>query len=328
MKTRRKLLILLGAAALSPRTALAQSKPGKVWRVGMLSGRSRPESLDADYYGAFHRGMRELGYVEGRDLVIEWRFAGGDYARVPGQAAELVRLNVDVIVAAGPPLIIAAQKATATIPIVIITPIDPVDAGFVKSLARPGGNITGISNLSGEVSPKHLEMLLTIAPRLSRVAVLVNPDNVGHAALLKNVREATANVRVLPLEARTPAEIGNAFSRMAREKAGAVIVELDPLFIQQRRQIAELAAKNRLLSIATFREYVEEGGLISYGQNLAAQYRSIAVFVDKILKGAKPGDLPVEQSTTFDLVINRRTARAIGVTIPESVLFRADKVIE
>ena len=330
MNTRRKLLVVLGAGALAaPLSSFAQ-RQGKVWRVGFLAGRRRPVSLDTDFYGAFSTGMRDLGYVEGKNVVIEWRFADGQYERLPGLVAELVRLKVDVIVAAGPPVIIAAQKATTTIPIVIVTGIDPVDAGFVKSLARPGGNITGISNLSGEVSPKHLEMLLTMVPKLSRVAVLVNPANSAHATMLKNVQAAAqkANVKVLPVEARTPQEIETAFSVMTKENAGAIIVGLDGLFIQQRRQIAELAVKNRLPSIATLREYVEDGGLMSYGQNFADQFRHAAVIVDKILKGAKPGDLPVEQSTKFDMVINRKTAKALGLIIPQELLVRADKVIE
>lgn len=331
MKTRRKLLVVLGAAAFA-RLLLAQPKPapGKVWRVGFLSARRRPDSLGSDNYGAFQGRMRELGYVEGNNLVIEWRFADGDYERLPGLAAELVRLQVDVIVAAGSPATVPVQKATTTIPIVMLTSIDPVAAGLVKSLARPGGNLTGISSLGGDISPKHLEMLLTISPRLSRVAVLVNPANPNHAAMLKNVQTAAqkANVKVLPVEARTPQEIENAFSRIAKENIRAIIVELDSLFIQQRRQIAGLAVKSRMSSIATFREYVEEGGLISYGDNQADQFRNAAVVVDKILKGARPGDLPVEQSTKFDLVINRKTAKTIGITVPESVLFRADKVIE
>jgi putative ABC transport system substrate-binding protein len=330
LSTRRNLLIALSASALTAPLACFAQQQGKVWRVGFLAARRRPVSLDTDFYGAFPRGMRELGYVEGKNLVIEWRFADGKFEHLPGLAAELVRLKVDVIVAAGPTVIIAAQKATTTIPIVIVTSIDPVDAGFVKSLAHPGGNITGISNLSGEVSPKHLEMLLTMVPKLSRVAVLVNPANSAHATMLKNVQASAQkiNVKILPLEARTVQDIETAFSVMTKENAGAMIVGLDPLFTQQRRQIAELVAKNRLPSIATFREYVEDGGLMSYGDNLADQFRYAAVFVDKILKGAKPGDLPVEQSTKFDMVINRKTAKALGIKIPNEFLLRADKVIE
>ena len=331
MKNRRKLIIALGACALvAPLSSFAQQQ-GKVWRVGFLSASWRSTSIESHAtYGPFLRGMRELGYVEGKNLVIEWRFADGKYELLPGLAAELVKMKVDVIVAAGPPPTSAAQKATTTIPIVIVTGIDPVDAGFVKSLARPGGNITGISNLSGEVSPKHLEMLLSMVPKLSRVAVLVNPANPAHATMLKNVQAAAqkANVKVLPVEARTPQEIETAFSVMTKENAGAIIVGLDPVFIQQRRQIAELAAKNRLPSISTRREYVEAGGLMSYGQSGADQYRSVAVLVDKILKGAKPGDLPVEQPTKFELFINGKTAKTLGLTIPQSLLISADKVIE
>lgn len=330
MNRRRKLVIALGAGVLVVPLACLAQQQGKVWRVGFLNARRRPVSLDTDFLGAFPTGMRDLGYVEGKNLVIEWRFADGQYERLSDLAAELVRQKVDVIVAAGPSVIIAAQKATTTIPIVIVTGLDPVDAGFVKSLARPGGNITGISNLSGEVSPKHLEMLLTMAPKLSRVAVLVNPSNPGHVTMIKNVQAAAqkANVKFLPVEARTPQEIETAFSVMTKEKAGAVIVAIDAVFNQQRRQIAELAAKNRLPSIATFREYVEDGGLMSYGQSGADQFRHVAVLVDKILKGAKPGDLPVEQSTKLELVINRKTAKVLGIEIPSSILVQATKVIK
>jgi len=330
MFERRKFLIVLGAGVIAaPLVSFAQHQ-GKVWRVGFLSGRTRPHSVDADVFGGFPRGMRELGYVEGKNLVIEWRFADGQYERLPGLAAELVRLNVDAIVAAGPPMIVAAQKATTTIPIVMVTGIDPVDAGFVKSLARPGGNTTGISNLSGEVSAKHLELLLGIAPKLARVAVLVNPANPAHVSTVTSVQAAAqkAGVTVLLVEAQTPQEIETAFSVMTRENARAIIVELDPFFIDQGPRIADLAAKHRLPSISTRREHTEHGGLMSYGQSGVDQYRQVAVLVGKILKGAKPGELPVEQSTKFNMVINRKTAKALGLTIPQSMLIRADEVIE
>jgi putative ABC transport system substrate-binding protein len=300
-------------------------QPGKVWRIGFIAARSR-----ADYFGAFVKGMRELGYVEGKNLVMEWRFADGQYDRLPALAAELAALKVDAILAAGPPVIIATQKASITIPIVMVTSIDPVEDGFVKSLAHPGGNITGISNLSGDLAPKHLEMLLNLVPRLSRVAVLGNPANSAHVTVLKNVQAAAlkTNIKVVPFNARTPSEIETAFSMMRKEKVGALIVGLDPFFNQQQIQMTELAAKNRLPVMTTTREYVEAGGLISYGQNLADQYQHAAVLVDKILRGAKPGDLPVEQSTKLELVINRKTATTLGLTIPQSLLVRADKVIE
>ena len=245
-------------------------------------------------------------------------------------AAELVNLKVDVIVAPGPPVIVAAQKATSTIPIVMTTSIDPVDAGWVKSLAHPGGNITGVSNLSGEIGPKHLEMVLAIAPQAARVAVLVNPANTAHTTLLKSIEAAAQKkkVKILPAQAQTLKEIETAIAAMSRQNAGAIIVTLDSLFIQERRRIVEVIAKHRLPSIATFREFAEEGGLISYGQNLAAQFRYISVIVAKILKGAKPSDLPVEQSIKFDMLINGKTAKALGLKIPQSLLISADKVID
>jgi putative ABC transport system substrate-binding protein len=327
--TRRKLIIALGAGALmGPFGSFAQQQ-GKVWRVGFLVGR-RQLSHDSDFLSAFPKGMRDLGYIEGKNLVIEWRFADGEYERLPDLAAELVKLKVDILLAVGPPVIIAAQKTTTTVPIVIVTGLDPVDAGFVKTLARPGGNITGISNLSGETSLKQLEMLLTIAPKLSRVAVLVNPTNPAHATVVKSIRAAAqrANVKVFAVEARTPQEIETGFFLMTKENATAIIVALDQFLMQQRRQIAELATKNRLLSVATLREYVEDGGLMSYGVNMTDQFRSAAIFVDKIFKGAKPGDLPIEQPTKFELVINRKTAKALGIKIPNSIMVQATTVIE
>ena len=330
MNARRSLILALGAAALATPLGTFAQQSGKVWRVGFLSPRRRPASLDSDYYGAFPRRMRELGYVEGRNLIIEWRFADGEYERLPGMAAELVQLKVDVIMALGPPGAIAAQKATTTIPIVIVVSTDPVGSGLVKSLAQPGGNITGLSNLAGDLSSKHLEMLLALVPKLSRVAVLVNPGNAAHARILMNVQAAAqkGGIRVLPVEAQTPQEIERAFSTMAREHAGAVIVVLDPLFIQQVLQIAEQATRHRLPSIFANREYAEVGGLMSYGQNQVDIYRRAAGYVDRILKGAKPSDLPVEQPTTLELFINRKTAKVLGLTIPQSLLISANKVIE
>ena len=329
MNNRRKLLLALGASALaSPLTPHAQPQT-KVWRVGFLAVR-RPVSLDSDVFGALPQGMRELGYVEGKNLVIEWRFADGKIERLPGLATELVQLNVDVIVTAGTPATSAAQKATATIPIVMGTASDPVGSGFIKSLARPGGNITGLTYIPGEVSPKQLEMLLTMVPRLSRVAVLVDSRDSSHAEILKSVQAAAQMTRakILPVEARTPQEIERAFSAMVREKAGAVLVVSGGLFNQQARQIAELAVKKQLPSISTRGEYAEVGGLMSYGTNFREGFRRAATYVDKILKGAKPGDLPVEQPTKFELIINGKTAKALGLKIPQSLLISADRVIE
>ena len=330
MNNRRKLLIALGAAALaSPLTPNAQPQT-KVWRIGFLYLLSRQSAVDTGRYITFLEGMRELGHVEGKNLVIEWRFADGKSERLPGLARELVNLKVDVIVTAGTAATSAAQKVTTTVPIVMANASDPVGSGFVKSLARPGGNITGLSSISSDLSPKHLEMLRSMVPKLSRVAVMLNPGNSSHTAALKSVQAAAqrAGIKIVPVEARTPQEIENAFSVMARENAGAVIVASDSFFIQQRRQIAELSAKYRLPSISARREYVEAGYLMSYGQNSADNFRRAATYVDKIFKGAKPGDLPVEQPTKFELFINGKTAKALGLTIPQALLISADKVIE
>ncbi len=274
--------------------------------------------------------MRELGYVEGGNLVIEWRFAGGEIARLPALAAELVKLKVDVIVAGATPPIGAAQQATTTIPIVMAAANDPVGSGFVASLGRPGGNITGLSMLSADLSPKLVDLLLSIAPKVPRVAILVNPRNSSNAAILENLQAAIrrATAISLPVDAAPAQEIENAFSRMSQQNAAAVVVAPDTLFVEQRQQIADLATRYRLPSMFSFREHVEAGGLISYGDHLADSYRRAATYVDRIFKGAKPGDLPVELSTKLELFINRGTARTLGLTIPADLLALADEVIE
>jgi putative ABC transport system substrate-binding protein len=318
-------LLALGAAPL-----VSHAQPqGKIWRVGFLTQRRRPDSIDADFIGGFPRGMRELGYIEGKNLLIEWRF-DDRFERLPDLAAELVRLNVDVIVSGSSQAIRALQKATTTIPIVMATSGDPIGSGFVKSLARPEGNITGLSNLTSDIGTKQLELLQSMVPKLSRVAILVNPGNPSLATFVKNVQSTAerGNLKVLPMDVRTAQEIEAAFPAMAHGNAGALIVGTDALLIQHYPKIAELAAKNRLPSVSQIREFVEAGGLMSYGPNLAEQFRRAATYVDKIFKGAKPGDLPVEQSTNFELLINGRTAKALGLTIPQSLLLRADRVIE
>jgi putative ABC transport system substrate-binding protein len=330
MNNRRKLIVALGAGALvAPFGSFAQQQ-NKIWRVGFLAQSARPESLDSSPFGAFIRGMREFRYIEGRNLVVEWRFSDNNLERLPELAADLVRLKVDVIATQGTPASRAAQQATTTIPIVMVNVGDPVGSGFVKSLAHPGGNMTGLSNLSPELVTKQLEMLLSMVPKLSRVAVLVNPANSVQAGFLKRVQAAgqKTNVRILPVEARTAQELDKAFADMIRERAGALIVSFDALFSDQRRRIAELAAKHRLPSIAARKEDVDVGYLMSYGPKSADIFRHAATYVDKILKGAKPGDLPVEQPTKFELFINRKTAKALGLTIPQSLLISADKVIE
>jgi putative ABC transport system substrate-binding protein len=328
MLNRRKLLVVLGASALiSPLAAFAQ-QTGKIWRVGFLSQR-RIDTLDIDPYGGFLNGMRELGYVEGRDLVMEWRSAGSKSERLSELASELVKLKVDVIVAAGSQSISAAQKATTSIPIVMgTTTADPVSAGFVASLARPGGNITGLALVLEDISPKHLELLIRVAPKLSRVAVLANPDS-PEVVVPKKLESAAqkAGVTVLTVEARNLQEIERAFLVMKKEKAQAFIFISTSVFMQHRHRIVELAAQNRQPFVSNYHEYVEAGGLMSYGPSLADNYRRAATYVDKIFKGANPGDLPVEQPAKFELLINRKTANALGLTIPRSLLASADKVL-
>ena len=330
MNQRRKIVVAMGAGAVVGWSgSLAQQQP-RVWRVGFLTLRSRPDSFDAGVFGAFRAGLRELGYVEGNNLIIEWRFADGKPERLAGLAAELVQLNVDVILTAASQPTAAAQKATKTLPIVIGSAGDPVASGFVQSLARPGGNITGVSENAVDIVTKLLEMLVRIRPRLALVAVLTNPDNPALAARLKVIQDAAQSIGVatLSVEARNAKEIGDAFALMALKKAEAVIVPVDPVFINEWRLIADLALKFRLPSTAGAGEYPQAGGLLSYGSNVPENYRRSAAYVDKILKGAKPADLPVEQPTKFELIINRKTASALGLTIPQSILISADKIIE
>ena len=325
---RRQLLLTAGAILVAPLMGIAQ-QPG-VRRIGFLTGRSRSSVRNSDYDAIFLKSLRELGYVEGKNILIEWRFAEGKFDHLPSLAAELVQLKVDVIVAWAPPSVQAAKQATSTIPIVMMGLGDPVGSGFVASFSRPGGNITGLSNASVELSIKYLELLRAAAPKLTRVAVLLNPGNPTYVDVLNNVQASakTSGVKVIPVEARTESQIEAAFGAMTRERAGALIIEPDSFFVSQGRQIAELALKHRLPSIYPTREYAEAGGLMTYGQNLAEHFRRAAVYVDKIFKGAKPGDIPVEQPTTFELVINLKTARTLGLTISRELQFRADKLIE
>ena len=328
MNNRRKLVIALGAGALAAPLRIYAQPVKKSVVVGILGAQDQPSAEPV--LSAFKQELQKFGYVEGKNLTLQLRFADGKFERVPGLATELVNLKVDVIVSVGTVTTSALQKVTSTIPIVMANTFDPVGNGLVKTLARPGGNITGLSSLGGDIGGKHLEMLLSVAPKLSRVAVLLNPGNPSNPLLLKSIQSAAlkTSAKILPLEARTAPEIENAFSAMTQGKAGAVIVARDGFFILQERQIADLALKNRLPSVAELAEYAEAGGLMSYGVNLAEQFRRLATYVDRILKGAKPGELPVEQPAKFELVINGRTAKALGLTIPQSILISVDKVLE
>lgn len=327
---RRELLLITGASLLAPVFALAQQKI-KVRRIGFLAARSRstPAKPDVDY-DAFVDGMRELGYVEGNNLVIEWRFADGKYERFPALAAELVRANVEVIACNTTPATQALQRATSAIPIVAMGVGDPVSSGLAANLARPGGNITGVSIVATDLAPKHVELLKTLLPMLSRAAFLMNSGIPVHPTILKNTQVAARRVgmEILPVDARTAEEIERGFAKMIKEQVGAVIVAPDSLFILERKRIVELSARNRLPAISSFGEDVRAGGLMSYGQNLAEHYRRAATLVDKILKGAKPAELPFEQPTRFYLTINRKTAQTLGITIPQGLALRADEVIE
>jgi ABC-type uncharacterized transport system substrate-binding protein len=318
---------LAGAAALlaAPLAAKAQ-QAGRVYRVGYLSTGALPPE-------AFLQGLRDLGYVEGRNVVIDYRSAEGKPERLPALAAELVALKVDVIVAPNTPAALAAKQATRTLPIVFIGVGEPVTSGIVTSLARPGGNVTGLSIVSPELVGKWLELLKQAVPGVSRVAALWQPgamDERTEKDMFKGAEVAARalGVRLHFVEARGPEDFDRAFSDMTRARAGALTVRPAPMFVSERRRLVDLAAKNRLPTVYPWREFVEAGGLMAYGPNLADLFRRGATYVDKILKGTKPGDLPVEQPPKFDLVINLKTAKALGLQIPQSLLQRADQVIE
>jgi putative tryptophan/tyrosine transport system substrate-binding protein len=312
-----------------PIGAFAQQQ-SKVWRVGFFYFGSRQSALDSGRYGAFVQGMRELGYVEGKNVMFETRFGDGNVERLPNLASELVQLKVDVIVATGSPVYSALRHATNTIPIIVTVTADPVVEGLAASLARPGGNITGLSDMAANLGPKQLELLMAAMPQLSRVGVLLNPDNVSHPAQITRLMLAAQKVgiQVVLAEASTVAEIEPGFAALERERANAVILFGDTFFVQQFQQIAQAALKHRVPSIYLIHEYAEAGGLMSYGPDIVDSFRRAATYVDKILKGAKPGELPFEQAARYSLAINLKTAKALGLTIPQSLLLRADEVIQ
>jgi len=319
-------LVLLAASLSTVAAQPAENVP----RVGYISPGSSADPFRQRRFEAFRQGLRELGYVEGRTIALEPRWAEGKYERYPALAADLVRLKVRVIVAVGGAATRATQQATKVTPIVMSVVIDPIGSGLVSSLARPGGNVTGVTIMASDIVGKQFELLKQAAPEISRVALLWNPANPGGAAQLREAEAAARalGVRLQAVEARDPQEIERAFGAMTRERAGALVIFADAIFGNQRKQIADLALKSRLPSICGIPEYGEDGGLIAYAANNTELERHAAIFVDKILKGAKPADLPVEQPTKFELIINRRTAKAIGLTIPPSLLQRADQIID
>jgi putative tryptophan/tyrosine transport system substrate-binding protein len=308
-----------------PLVAHAQA-PGKVYRVGYLSMAPGPSPRSE----ALQQGLRDLGYLGGQNLVMEYGWADGQIDRARTSAAELVRSKVDVIVTGGPQATRVAREATTTIPVVMAVDYDPVGAGFVTSLARPGGNITGLSAINPELSGKRLELLKSAVPRLSRVAVLWNPAEPNADVYVRETRVAAQalGVRVQSLEIRALPDLESALRSATRERADALAVLTDPVTLYHRGELASLAAKHRLPAIYSDRLFVEAGGLMSYGANDRELHRRAAVFVDKILKGAKPGELPVEQPTTYELVINLKTAKALTLAISPALLRRADQLIE
>ncbi|HZE36485.1 MAG TPA: ABC transporter substrate-binding protein [Candidatus Eisenbacteria bacterium] len=324
---RRVFVAGTGAVLLSAPLVAGAQQAGKVWRIGVLS----PGPSTGPFSSApLQQSLRELGYVEGVNLAVEWRNAEGKTERFDDLAADLVRLRVDVIVAIVPGATLAAKRSTASIPIVMVNTPDPVQLGLVVSLGRPGGNVTGTTTLSADLSSKQLELLKEAVPRAMRIAVLWNPNNPWHPLAVKGAEAAARSlaVQLQIVEARSAEEFERAFEAMTRKRAGAVLVLADPLTSFHRTRLAELAIKRHLPGMFGTRAYAEAGGLMSYWAHQADLDRRVASYVDRILKGAKPADLPIEQPTKFELVINLKTAKALGLTNPPSLLGRADAVIQ
>jgi putative ABC transport system substrate-binding protein len=322
---RREFITLLGGTAVWPLTARAQ-QPGKVWRIGVLESISA--AMNTANYEALRQGLRELGYVEGQNIVIEYRSADGHVERFPSLAAELVRLNVDLILTRGTPAVLAAKNATATIPVVMAANGEPLRV--VASLARPGGNVTGLSAFTTELEAKRVEMIREIVPAARRIAVLYNMANPVYLPRWKDIEKTAQSlgIEVQLLDVRKSENFESAFAAATRQRIDAILVSIDGLILANLKFVVELVAKYRLPSICASREFVDGGGLISYGVSYPDLYRRAANYVDKILKGTKPANLPVEQPTKFELVINLKTAKALGLDVPPSLLMRADEVIE
>jgi len=321
------LLVTLTLSLLTAPLAAEAQPAGKVWRIGVLPGNAGPESPRGV---AFREGLRALGYVEGQNIAIEWRLSGGSAERLPDFAAELVRLKVDVIVAGDNPATAAAQRATSTIPIVMVLAMDPVRTGFVSSLARPGGNITGLTVQGTDIQGKALQLLKEAVPTASRVAVLWNPTEPGRHVQATEAESAARalGLEVHLLEARSPAELDSLFTAMVRERVDAILVHPSPMLGAHAARIAALAAQSRLPTMGLTSGWVEAGCLMSYSASVIDQFQRAAYYVDKLLRGTKATDLPVEQPIRFKFIINLKTAQALGITIPPTLLFQADEVIE
>jgi putative tryptophan/tyrosine transport system substrate-binding protein len=326
---RRALIKYIGAGTLVLPLSLFAQQPGKSPRIGFLYFGSRQSAMDAGRYGAFVDGMRELGYIDGKNLTIEARFADGKPERAPALAKDLVQLNPDVIVATGSPTYRALQLVTSTVPIVLTVGVDPVAGGFAASMAKPGRNFTGLTDTAMDLNPKLLELAASLIPKLARIGLLMHPDNVSHPQQLAKfmLTAQKVGVQIVLAEAAALPAIEAAFATFARERVRAAVVLNDTYFAQQTRQIADEAARHRVATLSGITRFAEAGNLLNYGAELLENFRRAASYVDKILKGAKPGDLPFEQPTRYYLTINLKTARALGLTIPQALLVTADKVI-
>jgi putative ABC transport system substrate-binding protein len=323
---RRAFLSGLALSVLAAPIAVGAQPARQVWRIGYL-GTSSP-SLEPNLVNAFRQGLREFGHIEGQDIVIEYRWAEGKYDRFPELAAELVRLKVDVILTAGTPGALAAKQATRTIPIVMAVVADALAYQLVASLAQPGGNVTGLSTLARDLQGKQLEFLKEIVPRLSRIAVLVNPSNPFNDVLGRELVQQALRLKLELFEVKAAEEFEAVFAAIARQRPDALFMIADRFLLAHRARIVAFAARQRLPGMYPYKEFVEAGGLVSYAPSYPEMFRRSATYVDKILKGAKPADLPVEQPTKFELVVNLKAAKALGLTIPQSVLVRADEVIQ
>lgn len=323
---RRSFIAVLGCAIALPCVAAAQQRP--IPAIGYLSGGSPGPSARSS--AAFRQGLSEGGYIEGQNVLIEYRWADGSYDRLPAMAADLVGRQVDVIAASNLPAAQAARRATSMIPIIFLSGGDPVERGLVASLARPGGNLTGISILVAELMPKRLELLSELVPQAGDIALLVNPNNPNTEQYVKDMQQAARakGRRLRILKAGTESDFEPAFVSLRQQYAAALVVAADPFFNNRREQLVALAARNAVPAIYEWGEAVVAGGLISYGPSITAAFRQLGIYVEKILNGAKPADLPVQQPTTFELIINLKTARTLGLTVPQSILARADEVIE
>ena len=320
--------VILAIVLLAAPFAVEAQQVGKVHRIGFLGNSTA--ALEQNLVEPFRQGLRERGYTEGRDLVVEYRWAEGKYERFPDLIAELIRLKVDVIVTAGTPAALAVKRATTSIPLVMVAVGDPVGTGLIASLSRPGGNATGLTSIAADLEGKRLELLREVIPRLAQMAVLWNPASPFQVVAEREVRAAAQvlQLRVLSLGVRAAEELDEAFDTIVKARPGALVVLADRLFLHNRARIVGFAARHHLPGVYAYRELVEAGGLMSFGPSYADMHRRAATYVDKILKGARPADLPVEQPAKFELVVNLKTAKALGLTLPQAVLARADQIIE